>query len=306
MSTVIQRPITPGEYSNRNLQKASFKDEDFSNTNFSGSDLRGASFKGSDLRGADFTNVRTGIPPMIVVWLFVVSLAVSLVSGYIAMLTGRTIQTMLKSGDPYLGAAGMIAIVLSVLFIAYAWWKGGGAAIRNLIIPASIVALIIGLVAYFTEIGTGRGMAYLILCNILLTAMFIIGTVARAAAGSLSNILFLIVALSGGMFGRSVGGGIGTVVMAIACMQISKRALVNASGFEALRNIATSITRRYGTSFQNAKLENANFSHSKILNADFTNTDFAMVNWGDSRKKNCLINGKVITEKKKTTKRDGQ
>src|SRR6185295_4416112 len=128
MSAVTQRPITPGEYSNRNLQKASFKDEDFSNTHFSGSDLRGASFKGSDLRGADFTNVRTGIPPMIVVWLFVVSLAVSLVSGYIAMLTGRTIQTMLKSGDPYLGAAGMIAIVLSVLFIAYAWWKGGGAA----------------------------------------------------------------------------------------------------------------------------------------------------------------------------------
>src|SRR6185295_17056715 len=254
------------DHSKKNLQKASFSNEDLSNSYFSGSDLRGANFEGSNLSSADFSNVRTGIPIMIVVWLFLVSLALSLLSGYIAMLTGRTIQGMLKSGEPRLGAAGIIAIALSVLFIAYAWWKGGGAAIRNLIIPASIVALIIGLAAYFTEIGTGRGMAYLILCNILLTAMFIIGTVARAAAGSLSNILFLIVALSGGMFGRSVGGGIGTVVMAVACMQISKRALVNSSGFEALRNIATSITRRYGTSFQNAKLENANFSHSKILN----------------------------------------
>jgi hypothetical protein len=195
-------------------------------------------------------------------------LALSLLSGYIAMLTGRTIQGMLKSGEPRLGAAGIIAIALSVLFIAYAWWKGGGAAIRNLIIPASVVALIIGLVAYFTGVGTGKGMAYLILSNILLMVMFIIGT----------------------------------VVMALACMQISKRALDNVPGFEGLRKIAASITRRYGTSFRDAKLQEANFSHSQIRNADFSNTDFAMVNWGDSRKVNCLINGKIVTEKKKKSK----
>jgi len=302
MSTEIHKPVNPGEYSNKDLQKASFRDENLSNVDFSGSDLRGVNFSGSDLSGADFTTVRTGIPTTIVVWLFLVSLAVSLLSGYMAMLTGRTIQGMLKSGDPYLGAAGIIAIALSVLFIAYAWWKGGGTAIRNLIIPASIVALIIGLVAYFTGVGTGKGMAYLILCNILLAAMVVIGTIARAAAGSLSNILFLIVALSGGMFGRSVGGGIGTVVMAIACMQISKRALSNAPGFEGLRRIAASITSKYGTSFRHAKLENANFSHAKIHNADFSNTDFALVNWGDSTKMHCLVNGKIVTEKKKKSK----
>ena len=302
MSTVIHKPITPGEYSNKDFQKASFRDEDLSDVNFSGSDLRGANLSGSNLVGANFSNVRTGIPPMIVVWLFLVSLATSLLSGYIAMLTGRTIQGMLKSGDPLLGAAGIIAIALSVFFIAYAWWKGGGAAIRNLIIPASVVALLIGLVAYFTGVGTGKGMAYLVLTNILLMVMFVIGTVARAVGGSLSNILFLIVALSGGMFGKSVGGGIGAMVMAIACMQISKRALDNVPGFEGLRKIAASITRRYGTSFRDAKLQGANFAHSQIRNADFSNTDFAMVNWGDSRKINCLFNGKIVTEKKKKSK----
>ncbi len=302
MSIVIHKPITPGEYSNKDLQKASFTDEDLSGVDFSGSDLRGADFRGSNLSGADLTNVRTGIAPVSVVWLFLISLAISLLSGYIAMLTGQTIQMMLKSGDQLLGAAGIIAIAISVLFIAYAWVKGGGAAIRNLIIPACVVALIIGLVAYFTGVGTGKGMAYLILSNILLMIMFVIGTVARAAAGSLSNILFLIVALSGGMIGRSVGGGIGTVVMAIACMQISKRALNNAPGFEGLRKIAAFITGRYGTSFRDAKLQGANFSHAQIHNADFSKTDFAMVNWGDSRKVNCLINGKIVTEKKKKSK----
>jgi uncharacterized protein YjbI with pentapeptide repeats len=302
MNTVIHKPITPGEYSNKDLQKASLGDEDLSGVDFSGSDLRGANLSSSNLSGANFSNVRTGITPVNAVWLFLISLAVSLLSGYIAMLTGQTIQTLLKSGDRLLGAAGIIAIAISVLFIAYAWVKGGGAAIRNLIIPASVIALIIGLVAYFTGVGTGKGMAYLILSNILLMTMFIIGTVARAAAGSLSNILFLIVALSGGMFGKSVGGGIGAMVMAIACMQISKRALSNTPGFEGLRKIAASITRRYGTSFRDAKLEGADFSHSKIHNADFSNTDFAMVNWGDSRKVNCLINEKIVTEKKKKSK----
>jgi uncharacterized protein YjbI with pentapeptide repeats len=302
MSTVIHKPIIPGEYSNKDLQKASLTDEELSGVDFSGSDLRGANLRGSNLSGANFSNVRTGIPSMIVAWLFLVSLGASLLAGYFAMLTGRTIQGMLKSGDPLLGTAGIIAIALSVLFIAYAWWKGGGAAIRNLVIPASVVALIIGLVAYFTGVGTGKGMAYLVLSNILLMIMLIIGTIARAAAGSLSNILFLIVALSGGMFGKSVGGGIGTVVMALACMQISKRALKNASGFEGLRKIAASITRKYGTSFRDAKLQGADFSHSKIHNADFSNTDFAMVNWGDSMKINCLFNKKIVTEKKKKRK----
>ena len=92
------------------------------------------------------------------------------------------------------------------------------------------------------------------------------------------------------------------MVMAIACMQISKRALNNAPGFEGLRKIATSITRRYGTSFRDAKLQGAIFSHSQIRNADFSNTDFAMVNWGDSRKVNCLLNGKIVNEKKKKKK----
>ena len=104
MSTMIHKPITPGEYSNKDFQKASFRDEDLSDVNFSGSDLRGANLSGSNFVGANFSNVRTGIPPMIVVWLFLVSLATSLLSGYIAMLTGRTIQGLLKSGDPLLGA----------------------------------------------------------------------------------------------------------------------------------------------------------------------------------------------------------
>ena len=56
--------------------------------------------------------------------------------------------------------------------------------------------------------------------------MFIVGTLSRATAGTLAtNVLFIVVAMSGAMFGRSMGGGIGTVLIALACAAVSKQAL---------------------------------------------------------------------------------
>jgi uncharacterized protein YjbI with pentapeptide repeats len=109
MSTVIHKPINPGEYSNKNLQKASFKNENLSNISFSGSDLRGADFSGSNLSGADLTNAKTGITSMTIILLFFGALAVSLLSGYIAMLAGRTVQIMLASDDSKVRAAELFA-----------------------------------------------------------------------------------------------------------------------------------------------------------------------------------------------------
>ena len=142
-------------------------------------------------------------------------------------------------------------------------------------------------------------MLYLVLCLFLVVLMFIVGTIARAAAGSLStDLIFLIVAMGGGMFGKSLGGGLGTVIMAISCAIISKKALKGAKGFESLQKIASYITMRYGTSFRQSNLTEADFSESKIKNADFTYADVSMVNWRDSEKTNCIDGEELITERK--------
>ena len=290
------------DHSKKDLQNALFKNEDLSYARFSDSDLRGANFSGSNLTGADFTNVRTGITPLNTGLLFFLALGVSLLSGFVAMLAGRTVQIMLASEDQKIRIAGIMTIAIVILFIAYAWWKGDNNAIIRLILPAVVLAIIVGVVAYVSGLGTGKGMFYLVLALLLTALMFIIGTIARAAAGTLSNILFLLVAMSGGIFGRSVGGGIGTVVMAISCALISKRALSGAKGFEGLRRIAFFITSKFGTSFRKTTLVDTKFSESRIYNSDFTGADISLVNWGDSRKINCLIDGQIITEKKKKLK----
>jgi hypothetical protein len=118
--------------------------------------------------------------------------------------------------------------------------------------------------------------------------MFIVGTIARATANTLSVILFLIVAIAGSVFGKSIGAGVGATIMALACAQVSKRALNGAKGFDSLRKIAFYVTTKLGTSFRNAKLSGADFSQSKIHNADFSNADISLVTWGDSKKINCI------------------
>ena len=295
ISSKLTDDIMPKDYSKKGLQKVSFKGEYLSYANFSGSDIRGADFTGADLTGADFSNVRTGITPFNVVLIFIIALGFSMLSGYVAMLGGQTIQGMLASKDPYIEVAGIISIVIIVLFIIYYYLKGGGKALRYLLVPVIALALVIGIIAFVSGLGSGIGMLYLILSLILVMVMFVVGTVARVAAGTLSSILFGLVALFGSMFGRSVGGGLGTVVIAISCMVISRKALSGAKGFEFLRNIALFITYKFGTSFRNTKLTNASFSGSKIYNSDFTNADIASVNWGDTVKINSITSDHVFT-----------
>ena len=290
------------DYSNKNLQKASFKNEDLSYASFTNSDLRGVDFTGADLTGANFTHVSTGITPINTILIFIAALIVSLISGYFAMLAGTTIQGMLASNDPNIRKVGIATIVIIVLFIGYAWWKGTGRAIKNLIIPVALLAAVLGLIYIVFSLGTGYGILYQLFALLCVVIMFVVGTIARATANTLSVILFLIVALSGGMFGKSIGGGVGSVVMALACAQISKRALGDAKGFETLRKIAFYVTKKLGTSFRNTKLVEADFSQSKIHNADFTNANTSLVNWGDSKKINCISgsrNGLTIIKNEK-------
>jgi uncharacterized protein YjbI with pentapeptide repeats len=287
------------DYSQKNLRNTSFYGEDLSYARFSDSDLRGANFSGANLTGAIFTHVKTGITPLNTVLLFALALAVSLLSGYVAMLAGQTVQIMLKSHDSNVRIAGIITGGITVLFIAYAFWRGATNAITHLIIPVVALGILVGVIAYFSGLGTGMGMLYLVAALLLVAAMFVVGIIARTAAGAVSNIIFIVVALSGGIFGRSVGGGIGTVVMAISCAVMSKKALSGAKGFVGLKKIADFITRKFGTSFRNSKLTEANFSQSKIQNADFTNADLSFVNWANSKKFNCITDVTKMTVVKK-------
>jgi prepilin signal peptidase PulO-like enzyme (type II secretory pathway) len=217
------------------------------------------------------------------------ALIVSALSGYFAMLAGQTTQLMLASEDSNVRISGILSIIIAFMFILYYFWKGGSRVLRHVVLPVLAVVILIGAVGYFSGWGSGLGMFYLGLSMILVTVMLIVGTIARTTAGTLSNLVFIVVALAGSLFSKNLGGGIGTMVLAIACGLISKKAFKDSEKYSLLSQVSTYITRKFGTSFRGSKLTGGNFSKSVIRNADFTNADISSVNWAGSKKNNCII-----------------
>jgi hypothetical protein len=272
------------DYSNENLQGRKFNAASLQKVSFHGADLRGANFSLAKLNGADFSGSKSGIRLRSQALLFFLSFVVSCFSGYLAMLAGNTIQLLLKSVNANERLAGYGTCFLFAVFTVFAISKGLFKAINKLLVIMIAAAVALGLFMYFTGLGTGIGALYGAVAILLMVLMFVIGTIARATIGTLgSNILFFVVAISGGMFGRSVGGGIGTVVMALCSAVISKRALKE-KGNSVLREVALFISSRFGTSFKDADLTNGNFSNAQIRNSDFSNAIVTGVDWTNTQK----------------------
>jgi hypothetical protein len=273
------------DYASKNLQGQSFKGQNLQNAKFCEADIRGADFSLANLENADFSKAKTGLRTRFAVLVFIFSLVVSLFSGYIAMLTGITIRSMINSDEANMQAAGYITLGYFAIFIGFTLWKGLFKATKQVLFIMLALTILIGLFAYLSGLGTGIGALKALLALSLMWLMFLVGTISRATAGTLaSNIIFIAVAMAGAMFGRSVGGGYGTVVLALACAVISKRALSESNKSSLLRKIAIGIGARFGTSFKGADLTNANFSDTIIKNTDFSNAKLEGVNWSNTKK----------------------
>jgi len=273
------------QYAGQNLQGRSFKGADLQNANFSGADLRGADFSGANLMGTDFSTSITGMKISSKILIFTIALIISLFSGYLAMLVASTTWGMIKSTDKFEQIGGYVTVVFLVFFAAIASWKGLFKTIKKVLPFMIAIPVILGLFMVLTKLSSGKGSFYGLIALLLLVVMFVVGTISRATAGTLaSGILFIIVAIGGGIFGRTVGGGIGTVVMAISCAYISKHALKADNPDSMLRRIALTAGTWFGTSFKNADLRQANFSRAIISNTDFSGANLSGVDWTDSKK----------------------
>jgi hypothetical protein len=273
------------DYSNKNLQGQSFKGQNLQNAKFCEADIRGVDFSFANLENADFSKAKTGLRTRYTVLVFIFSLVVSLFSGYIAMLSGITIRSLINSDEANMQVAGYMTLGYFAIFMGFAFWKGLFKAFKKIVIFMFALTILLGSFAYVTGLGTGIGALKAILALVLMMLMFLAGTISRATAGTLaSNIMFLAVAMAGAMFGRSVGGGLGTVVLALACAVISKRALNEKYKSSRLRKIALTFGSWFGTSFKSADLTNVNFSDTEIKNTDFSNSKLTGVNWTNTKK----------------------
>src|SRR5438309_5764007 len=238
----------PKDHFDKDLHKTSFTNKDLRQAYFYKSDLRGVDFSGSDLSGAVFIDIKSGIKPLHKFWILFAALLASVLTGYTAMLSGGNIQAMLASEDLKIKVVACATIFVIIVFIGFIYWKGGFNAFVQLVIPVFLFFIVVGGIGYFSQANTTKIMVYGFFALVMVMVMLVMGTIARATTSSLSNILFLIIAVSGAVLGKTMGGFAAALIVAMSCALFSKRALSGGRGFEILRKLGLFFIIRLGTS----------------------------------------------------------
>ena len=159
------------------------------------------------------------------------------------------------------------------------FWQGLGTTIKSFVSKILFSSLLLGVLVIVTGVGSGAGAIGIIFGLVLLTIVTVSATVARACAGTMSNILFFLVAIGGLLAGRIFGAGLGATVIAICSVLISKRALSGDRRDDLILRVTLTISSYFGTTFRQANLTHANFTNAQLLNTDFRQAVLTGVCW---------------------------
>ena len=267
----------------RNLRLGDFRSQELTGADFEGCDVRSADFARADLRGASFKGARLGLAPgrgtVILITGFCVAIATGIIIGWaIADTTGNLTSS---EGDRIAEAASLI--LLFALLIGLIVWRGFDVAWKVtaiaylVVVGANVVGNLLFEQVDWTRIV--RSTAIVIALLLAVTA----GILGRLVGGVFGSWSIAVVALAGGLASGQANGGIAGVVVAISLVFISKRAMRGDHRDETLRAIAHAIARRWGTSFVEADLTDADFTGTNVAGSDFRGAALDGTQWEPSR-----------------------
>ncbi len=265
-------------FSGQNLQGKSFQGQNLIGADFRGADIRSTDFSNANLSNADFSDAVAGLDKKSSLILFLLSIFVSMMAGAVAGLGVQFIERLFKQSQ-YTSLAITISSILLALFLLVTFWKGLGTAIKSFVSKILFSSLLLGVLVIVTGVGSGAGAIGIIFGLVLLTIVTVSATLARACAGTMSNILFFLVAIGGVLAGRSFGAGLGATAIAISSVLISKRALSGDRRDAVILRMTLAISSYFGTSFRNSNLTNANFTNARLINADFRQATLTDICW---------------------------
>jgi len=108
----------PQDFSGKNLQGRSFKNQVLTEANFSDADIRGANFTNAILIGVNFSRVKAGLQHRWRICLLINSLLLAILSGFFSALAGAFAGALLNVSDPSYVFAGFVTLIMfAVLFI---------------------------------------------------------------------------------------------------------------------------------------------------------------------------------------------
>ena len=267
------------DFSNQSVRTQDFAGASLAGADFSGADIRGARFADADLRGADFSRSRGGVPPLWAAAVVAGALLIASLVGVVAALATQAMAQRLESGGRadrlavlVIGGIGITMIVIALLRnFRRAFLVGAIATVAVLTVAVPVLAFR----GEFSPQTTAIGVIWLL----AIVTAFTIGAVARASAGIISPIAFLVVAAVGALTARSAGGSLFAVLITVAAVILARRTLANPDDAGWLHTGSRKLVLRTATSFREANLTGANFTDAVTGPSDFTDARVSGANF---------------------------
>ncbi|MGI9598656.1 MAG: pentapeptide repeat-containing protein [Acidimicrobiales bacterium] len=271
--------MTDAALADRRLVGRSFRGHALQRADFTKADLRAADFTGADLRGASFRGAKLGVAPRVGAAILGTAIAIAIGAGLTIGWAVDDLRERISSDEwDQVAEGGTLAVTLLVL-VAVIIWRGFDLAFKAVGV-VYLVLLLANMVgnAIWDEVEWDRiaGATALLIVLVLAVTAGILGRVIGGVFGSWS---IAIVALLGGLASGRTEGGIAGVIVALALVVISKRAVRGDPRDRTLRRIAHHLVRRWGTQFVNADLTGADFSGVNVSRCDVRGATVVDVAW---------------------------
>jgi uncharacterized protein YjbI with pentapeptide repeats len=297
-----------------NLRGKSFKEQDLTGADFSYSDIRGADFSQAKLRGANFSHAKAGMQRRWAIGLFIYSLLLSAASGLMSAIGGALLAFILVSRiteNFYVGAASLTVLALFLLVTIRQGILVAFGFLTVAIVAAGTLAVATagaGAVAWIGTVATAGTVVAAGIVAVVVAALGAIATagavtVAWAIAGSMAVILAIALAITGA--GAVAIVTVKTVavpttvpvtvvaIVAFVSIYVGWRAIAGDKKQALVRDMALAFVAKYGTSFRNADLTDAELSYAKLKNTDFVKAIITHTCWYHAQKLQLAAVGKT-------------
>lgn len=276
------------DFRGRNLRNHDFAGRSLAGADFRDTDIRGTDFSAADLRGARFSRSRGGVPPLWAALVIAVALLLAALLGVVAALATTAMGQRLSSGEGTDRLAVLVIAAIGVAMITIAVFRDiEQAALVGVVVSAAVFSVVIPLLLIQGNF-SAQAAAISILWLVAIFGTFIVGALARAAAGIISPMAFFIVAAAGALTARNAGGAVFALLIAFAAVIFARRALANPGGAGRLHGRTRGLVVGRATTYRRANLSDTDFTDavtgpSDFTDADITGADFSgasVTRWG--------------------------
>jgi uncharacterized protein YjbI with pentapeptide repeats len=319
----------PQDFSGKNLRGKSFKGQNLEGANFRYADIRGADFSNANLRGAKFTGAKAGLQNRWTISLVIFSLLLSAVSGFISAVSGAAIGLCLISGDFNYLFAGVVSLVVLVVFLIVAVYQNLVAAFRFLLMAGTIAVVVavagaltaavveeaaVTVAAAVAVVGIGFLATGVVVLGAVAVALSGLGTMIGAVVATVTVIVTLRVAVvvkavtaTGAMILARAAASAGTVTVTVtmagavagavavaaSSAYVGWCALVGDEKQVFIRNIAVAIATTKGTNYQGSNVTDADFTQATLKNANFKKANLTCTCWFQAHSLHLAAAGKT-------------